>query len=592
MLPGYTFTGMASFGYNSSAPGNYAITYTEIADSLTLIRNRHVIKWGGEIQPGQMNQPSTKNTRGAIAFQDRTWTGKAYADFLMGLMRSSSVTASESPNYTRGSTLGMFVQDTYKITSRLTLNFGLRYERPSVVTEKYGRWSSFLPALGEQVTTASVDPSVRTARQLGLPEALRYPNNNGFTPRVGLGWRPLSSPTLRIGASWGMFLSPPSLNPTRQDMAEAPPLLDIWKSTRNSSDPLSLTLDNPFPAGGTEKRGFAGYDLHPALPYLHSWNLSVQDQFGEGRTLEVQYAGSKGTHLARRYDLNQSIKDVTQLSPTGSLPKPYPDYKKIDYYSFGANSSYNALLVAFTRRFGERWSARLNYTYAKSIDDQSQSAPSQGFSGAQDTRNLGLERGRSDWDTRHSFKLSFDFKSPWKRNPCLRKWAFSGIGTIASGLPFTPQVQNPDTGKGETSRPDRLARGELASPGVAGWYDLSAFPPVPAGGYRNGTSGRNILSGPGVVAVDLSLRRSFSLGESSSLDSARMPTMPPTMPTSACPLPTSIRPTPAPSLRPGRVESSSYRQSSHSDRAPSTTRRSCLPCRQPPVFPPARCVVE
>jgi hypothetical protein len=174
--------------------------------------------------------------------------------------------------------------------------------------------------------------------------------------------------------------------------------------------------------------------------------------------------------------------------------------------------------VAFTRRFGAAWSARANYTFAKSIDDQSQSAPPSGFSGAQDTRNLGLEKGRSDWDTRHAVKLTFDMQSPWNRNVCLRKWALSGIGSFATGLPFTVQVQNPDTAKGEASRPDRITSGRVDAPSVNGWYDLAAFPPVPAGGYRNGTSGRNVLSGPGLASLDLSVRRSFRVSEESTFD--------------------------------------------------------------------------
>ena len=232
-LPVYTFTGMASFGYNSSVPGNWATTYLEFADCATWIRSRHVLKWGGEYQPGQVNQSSTKNTRGTIVFQDKTWTSKAYADFLMGLMRSSSIAASEEGNYVRAATFGFFVQDTYRLSSRLTLNLGLRYERPGVLSEKSGRWSSFLPDLGTQVTARPFEPGVPSAADLGLPESLRYPNNNGFTPRAGFGWHPFANRSLRVSASWGMFLATPSLNSIRQDMAEAPPLLDIWKSTRS-----------------------------------------------------------------------------------------------------------------------------------------------------------------------------------------------------------------------------------------------------------------------------------------------------------------------------------------------------------------------
>ena len=512
-LPNYNFTGLASLGYNPSVEGSYALTYYEFADGFTLVRPRHVLKWGIEFQPFQQNQPVTKNFRGTINFQDKTWTGLAYGDFLLGLLRSSSLTVASQPNYVRSSTLGFFVQEAYKLKPTLTLNVGLRYERPPSLTEKYGRWSNFLPDMGVQVTAQPYN-SLLYAEQLGLPQSLMYPSTRGLTPRVGLSWHPDNN--LRVGASWGMFLSEPSSNAIRQDLAEVMPFVTIWPSTRNKADPTILTLDDPFPVGGIDKPSIAGFDLHPPRPYLLSWSFSLQDRLINGRTLELQYTGSKGTHLGRRYDLNQAPLDASMVNPdTGSIPRPYPCCKAINYYSFGSNSSYNALLAAFTRKLGDKSSLRLNYTYSKSVDDASLSygAGAGGYAGAQDRRNLGLEKGRSDWDARHAAKVTYDLQSPWKKNPYLRGWAFSGVGTAASGLPFTPQVLKPDTGKGEASRPDRIARDQAPNPSPTLWYDPSAFPVIPAGSYRPGTSGRNVLDGPGLISLDLSLRRALSVSE-------------------------------------------------------------------------------
>ncbi len=176
-------------------------------------------------------------------------------------------------------------------------------------------------------------------------------------------------------------------------------------------------------------------------------------------------------------------------------------------------------MVTLKRRFRNGLFYRVGYTYGKSIDDASQNGASSngGYNGAQDVRNLGLERGRSDWDTRHSLKMTISAESPFRRNLLTRGWQIALTGRMGSGQPFTPVVANSSIDRGEADRPDRLANGSLANPAVARWFDVSAFVPVPTGSYRVGTSGRNILDGPGYAQANVALSRLFHVMEKHSL---------------------------------------------------------------------------
>jgi len=156
------------------------------------------------------------------------------------------------------------------------------------------------------------------------------------------------------------------------------------------------------------------------------------------------------------------------------------------------------------------------YTYSKSIDETSNTGGTvqYNFPVAQDSRNLKAERGRSDFDIGHAFTGSFILQPRLSRNVALRNWQLSGTTTLYAGPPFTPRVANFNYLNGEASRPDRIGKGALENPTVEQWFDRSQFPVVPVGGFRFGSSGRNILDGPGTFVVNASLSRRFKLTES------------------------------------------------------------------------------
>jgi hypothetical protein len=204
--------------------------------------------------------------------------------------------------------------------------------------------------------------------------------------------------------------------------------------------------------------------------------------------------------------------------PNGSFPSPYPSFSTVNFFSFGSDSSYNSAVFTLRKNLSRGTFFRWNYSFGKSIDDASQmtSSSNGGYSGAQDARNLGLERGRSDWDRRHAFTMSFVTDVPvFTRNRWLKGWQMSGTGRAYTGQPFTPQVANVNLNQGEANRPNRIANGRLDNPSPERWFDLAAFPAVPTGAFKFGNSGRNVIDGPGLISVNLSLLKNFSIHDRS-----------------------------------------------------------------------------
>jgi hypothetical protein len=238
--------------------------------------------------------------------------------------------------------------------------------------------------------------------------------------------------------------------------------------------------------------------------------MTMEKEIGSGNIVEIAYSGSKGTHLQRRYDINQAYREQELRTL-----RPYPAFGAINIISDSSNSIYNAGTLAFRRRFSRELLVRAAYTYSKSIDESSNTGGTiqYNFPTAQDSRNLRGERGRSDFDIGHSFSASGIYTPGFSRNRFLKDWQLSGTAILYTGPPFTPKLGTFDYNAGGASRPDRIGSGKLETPTVDQWFDRSAFPTVPVGSYRFGTSGRNILDGPGTISINGSVMRKVRITE-------------------------------------------------------------------------------
>jgi len=289
-------------------------------------------------------------------------------------------------------------------------------------------------------------------------------------------------------------------------------------TSRNTKDPNYLTLQSPFPVatGADAVTTALGFTAHPAPQYLQSWNLTVERELGAGAAIEVAYLGSRGTHLLRRYDINQPVP----VPGVGMSPRFYSGLNTIWYYATVSNSNYNAAAATFRKRFSRGLMLRLNYTYGKSIDDASQLSndTAGGLGSPQNSRDFRAERARSDWDVGHTFTNAFSYELPLGRGKLRSGWQIAGTGRMYTGRPFTPRTTNTDTNAGEAVRPDRIAKGSLDNSGPDRWFDTSAFPQVPLGGYRFGNSGRNVLDGPGFISLNASLTKRLPVTERTRLE--------------------------------------------------------------------------
>ncbi len=531
-FPQVTVRDMAALGDGSSKPTFYSVNAYDFSDTLTWVRSRHVLKFGGQVLRNQFFQPRYNNSRGRLNVQGRV-SSVPMADFLLGYLNNGTRQVGSPTSYLFSTSYGFFAQDDFKLSPNLTLNLGLRYEITKPPVEKFGHFANYIPELGkliiadditvpnfpQLVAAGGLTGRVALAREYGLPKSLVYTNYHNLAPRLGFAWRPAGADTMVVRGGYGIFYAGFLQNTIRNDLGNAYPL--AVAQTFNAGSTVGIvTLSDPYPEGRlslSSTTNTVGLQYHPDSQYLQTWNLTIERELARGTAVEVGYAGSKGTHLARKYNYNQPYRIPALQLPGGGFPRPVDVFNNINLYRFIANSNYHAGMATLRRRFARGFFYRLSYTFAKSIDTNSQfsGAGDGGYDHAQDSRNLSLERGRSDFDIRHTLLTSFMWESPFQQNRLLRGWQLAGTGRLYSGAPFTPTVGNSQIDLGEADRPDRIGRGTVDNPNPERWFDWNAFVPVPIGAYRFGNSGRNILDGPGTIDVNLSLMKKFAVGERS-----------------------------------------------------------------------------
>jgi outer membrane receptor protein involved in Fe transport len=543
-LPQVEAVGYIILGPAYDLPKIWSYNNYQYNAGLTWIRGRHSVKMGGDFLRYQYFARNYGDTRGRIQFNGR-FTGETFADMLLGWVNSSRRQMDADGPYDLLSSYAAYVQDDFKISPTLTLNLGMRYEIMKPPKEKFSALSMFLPDVGKQVMSGpgNLSPAefaqrlqdvgsqnVVMAKDLGLPDSILHTDYLNFGPRFGFAWRAFGNANTVIRGGYGIFYGSSSLYRLDEYTGTFPYSITQTFSV-SSTNPLLVTMSNPFPgtrqsiSGVTSTYGQGSAD--PKSQYLQSYNLTLEREFAHGTVLEVAYAGSKGTHLQRRYDINQAYRD-----PALRNLRPYPGFSSINITCDCSNSIYNSGSLTVRRRFSNQLFVRAAYTFAKSIDETSNTGGTiqYNFPVAQDSRNLRAERGRSDFDIGHAFAASFIWTPRVSRNVLLRDWQLSGTSTIYTGPPFTPKLGTVDYTNGSASRPDRIRKGTLDNPTVDQWFDRTAFPIVPLGSYRWGTSGRNILDGPGTMSINTGLSRKIRLAETKvlqfRLEAVNMPNHP------------------------------------------------------------------
>ena len=536
----------------TSNPANYGLPYFQLADyslvtddptlpqvqrdnlwnlsdTVSWTRGAHTIKAGFDWIHFQLNYQQNELARGSYTYTgaftsaDGTQgpTGDAMADFLLGFPQNTSRDEGNTQAYMRQNSFGGFVQDDWRVTPRLTLNFGLRYEYVTPYTETRGNLLNLVYAPGP-------DPPPPQLQQVGHATD---PDTRNFAPRVGLAWRlpqlPFSKGETVFRAGYGIYYSPEIAVEIYDLLLNG---ILVQNNVTDGSQAPILTTRNGFPQ--TSSTGFPTYfgiDPHAPTPYMQQWNAGFQHEFAAHILGEVSYVGSKGTHLGRFRQFNTPLQTETgaDLSPRpGDLQslRTWPSLGEIIQRQHIANSSYNALQVKAEKRLTGHVSLLSSFVWSKSIDDADTVIP--GFYdsiGAQDENNLRLERALSSFNVGRRISGGYVIGLPAVRafGPALRNWQLTGTVTLQDGMPMNIFYYAFDPANtGLPNRPDIVPGVSLTLPRSQRtpneFFNTAAFTaPAP---YTFGDAGRNIVNGPGNNIFDTALHRRFVIAEHGALE--------------------------------------------------------------------------
>ena len=499
----------------------------QLSDGFSATRGRHTLKTGFQWMHYGVNYLQSSNARGqyiftgALTASDPNTTatsGDALADFLLGVPQITNRTVGFAQAYLRENTYAGYFQDDWRATSSLTLNFGVRYEY-------------FAPFTDARNQLLNLDYSTLPKAPRLITVGSSQPDHTNFAPRVGLAWTPPISPLpghkMVFRTGYGIYLAP-------EIATEAYNLVLNNLRTENnitSGAAPQLTIANGFPE--TASTGFAtlhGLDQRSPTPYMQQWNASIQQELPAGILFEVAYIGSKGTDLGlfRRFNTPAHVETGENLPPRpGDLQslRTFPGLGPIIQVQHIGNSSYNSLQLKAEKRMGKSLSFLTSFVWSKSIDDANTVLA--GFydsAGAQDERNLRLERGLSFFNVGRRLSSGYVYNLPGASGflrPMLRNWQTTGIVTIQDGTPENPFYFGLDlANSGTLNRPNIVPGQSISLPRdkrtPEHWFNTAAFSqPAP---FTFGNAGRDIIPGPGNIVFDLALSRRFQPREGHAIE--------------------------------------------------------------------------
>ena len=540
----------------------------QFGDHLSLIKGSHNLKMGGEVYYVTMERGAANLEEGRLTFA-AAQSGNAFASFLLGLPSRTESPEGLPLTFPISNRFGLYVNDDWKVTPKLTLNLGLRFDYIGVPRDTKGLWRT-LDLVGEgtdidrgggfQTPDGQAIPTIYppTVDEDGAVKLFRQ-RVRFFMPRVGIAFRPTDKWVFRVGAgwfdninhvnTWTIFnLMPPKSGSLQFDsVTDASQTLPVVGADGNTyqvqtrvfrpNSPL-LTLNDPFlteTGGGATIRPINVLSLSPdhVDGDVWKWSFDVQRELPSEMSLTVGYVGSKGVHTGNSIgNFNDALPsrdtNVQSRRPYQQIYDPAtPDLgiqgmanvRLID--SFG-NSFHHGLQVKLDKRYARGLAMGLAYTYSKSHGD----GENGGQEGAaiQDPRNYGSSRGRFRFDQTHNLVVHYVWELPGGNLPGLLKhvlggWQSNGILSIRSGFPFNTTQGAGDLNVGNSSvRPDRIEDGRLDDATRALWYDPQAFQrvtcdiPSRQDLCHYGTGGVNILDSPGQRNFDFSMYKNFTWG--------------------------------------------------------------------------------
>jgi hypothetical protein len=488
-----------NFGGPSGFPQGRFDTTGVFSDTLSWNRGKHTIKAGGEFR--RFIGSSFTQTAGILTFSSTT-------DFINGMANSFSVTPTQVTSRIFENAASGFLSDNYKFTPRFQGELGLRFEWNGTPTEGGGRFVNF-------------DANSDTLVHVSQP----FNQNYNYEPRVGFIFDVFGNNNTILRGGYGLLADEP-VSGVVTGLASNPP----------NANPVSQTGALPV---GTLYSSAALASLAPSATnprlsnaYTESYNLNLQQQFGQGVVMELGYIGSEGKHLRIQRNLNQFIypggtatRPFAQLSTTSSI-RPGAGLGNIAYIDSDSLSNYNALWFTVRKSLAHGLQVNSSYTWSKSQDLNS--LGSQGTYTLQNNFNPKGDYGLSDFDARNHFVFSGTWNLPFHGNRLVDGWLLANITQLQSGNPMNVVTTSTYNGVSRTIRPTLVGpyatgRGATLPNGNVPFIDGAACSTLTPGctfltqstGF--GTLRRNALTGPGFADTDVSLEKTTKIAESVAL---------------------------------------------------------------------------
>ncbi|HKE03239.1 MAG TPA: TonB-dependent receptor [Blastocatellia bacterium] len=530
-LPTINVTNFTGLGDRTFTPNPKQAKMFQISDGFSLTKGAHGMKFGGEFWQ-LLGYAGTSNTaRGSLTFNGQftsrvpgAGTGSAIADLLLGQTSAAQLTTRQIVHM-QGRNYGLYFNDNWKVAPKLTLNLGLRYELTTRFRERDNHHGSFdlnpgSPTYGAVVLAKDGDHFSETFSDL---------DKNNFAPRVGFAWQAPNKTVVRGGG--GIFYGGFGYYAVGQTTAASPPFfLNITYPSASNAATSALVLSNGFPADALS----LSRAVNPAVgaqlrnypfPTVYQGNLSVERELIAGFVGTISYVGNSTTHVNGQIDMNAPVPGAGAVNPR----RPFPTFGAINLFTGFGHSSYHSLQAKVERRFRNGFSLLSSYTWSHALDNTQDTEDTTSATIPQNQFNTNAEKGHSTYDLRHRSVTSVIYDLPLGREGkwlggskvtrlILGGFQLAGIFVAQSGQPVNLSVAGNPANTTNPVRPNRLADGNLSrgSRTIDRWFDPSAFAPPAA--FTYGNSGRNIITAPGAVNLDLLIGRNFTFTERTRLE--------------------------------------------------------------------------
>lgn len=521
--------GLSSLGNGGSQPRGRFDTNWQYFTNFSYNTGKHNFKAGVEFRRTSINGFLDTHFRGRLDFScDLTVTpalpctgqpAPDFAAFLAGTPTGGTQSFGDTHRVSHQNNYGLYFQDNWRLTHKLTMNYGLRWDYFGIIHEIHNRFSIFDPATGQLVQVGSP----------GLSEL--YPKDlNNVSPRVSFAYDVFGTAKTVLRAGWGLYYDAFSQDffldqaPYNCGFCPGPTYNAIGPSIIASAGSITSPLQTGVPVFSSFSPSNEVFSVDQRLrtPYVQVYNLNVQQQLAPRIALQVGYVGSSGRKLFR-------YRDINQFDPTlGSVP--YPAFSYINQFESTSTSSYNSLQAILTLRAFHGLTSSFNYTWSHSLDNASDGFDFVPQAAQPDNSyNPKAEWGNSNFDVRNRVSWNWHYEFPNGGSRFSKGWSLDGVVTLASGTPFDPTYyfEGDYNGSGEFfGRMDLVGNPFAGTSAPFNLLNLSAFQ-VPCNYDPNTSSGcsaanpnqhfgntrRNSFIGPHYRNFDFSVAKSTQLSE-------------------------------------------------------------------------------